>query len=206
MPDVDAFAELLGAWGYPALGLAAFIEYVFPPFPGDSLVVFGGAWVAREDRSLALVHLVLTLGSVVGMAATWRLGKGLAGRIRLAPEGSRLLGLEVGQIRKAQNLMRARGGWLLIANRFLPSFRSVLFIAAGAADVPLWRTLVLGTISAAGFNAVLLSAGVAIGDNAEKIAEFLRTFRSASLFGVALVATVLLARFLWQRRQAKSRT
>ena len=152
------------------------------------------------------MHLVLTLGSVLGMAATWRLGKGLSGRIRHAPEGSRLLGLEVGQIRKAQTLMRTRGGWLLIANRFLPSFRAVLFVAAGAADVPLWRTLFLGTISAAAFNAVLLSAGVAIGDNAEKIADFLRTFRTASLIAVALVAMVLLARFLWQRRQAKSRT
>lgn len=206
MPDVDAFAELLGAWGYPSLALAAFIEYVFPPFPGDTLVVLGGAWAAREDRSIALVHLLLTLGSVLGMAATWLLGKGLAGRIRLAPEGSRVLGLEVGQIRKAQTLMRARGGWLLIANRFLPSFRAVFFVAAGASDVPLSRTLLLGTISAAGFNAVLLAAGVAVGDNAEAIAAFLRTFRSASLFGVALVVIGLLARFLWQRRRAKSRT
>lgn len=205
MPDVDAFSELLGAWGYPSLGLAAFIEYVFPPFPGDTLVVLGGAWAAREDRSLALVHLLLTLGSVVGMGATWRLGKGLSGRIRLAPEGSRLLGLEVGQIRRAQALMRDRGGWLLISNRFLPSFRSVLFVAAGAADVPLWRTLLLGTISAAGFNAVLLSAGVAVGDNAEAIAEFLRTFRTASLVGITVVAAALLARFLWRRRRAKSR-
>ncbi len=207
MPEnVDAFAELLGAWGYPSLALAAFIEYVFPPFPGDTLVVLGGAWASREDRSIALVHLLLTLGSVLGMAATWLLGKGLAGRIRLAPEGSRVLGLEVGQIRKAQTLMRARGGWLLIANRFLPSFRAVLFVAAGASDVPLGRTLLLGTISAAGFNAVLLAAGVTVGDNAEAIAAFLRTFRSASLFGVALVVIGLLARFLWQRRRAKSRT
>lgn len=199
------FVEFLGAWGYPGLGLSAFIEYVFPPFPGDTLVVLGGAWAARENRSIALVHLVLTLGSVIGMAATWRLGRGLAGRIRLAPEGSRLLGLEVGQLRRAQNLMRTRGGWLLISNRFLPSFRAVLFVAAGAADVPLWRTLLLGTLSAACFNAVLLSAGLAVGDNAEAIAEFLRTFRTASLFGLGAVVSVLLARFLWQRRRAKSR-
>jgi len=201
----DAFIQTLGAWGYPGLGLAAFIEYVFPPFPGDTVVVLGGAWAEREYRSLVLVHLVLTLGSIAGMALTWRLGRSLSERIRLAPDGSRLLGLKVGQIRRAQALMRDRGGWLLVANRFLPSFRSVLFVAAGAADVPLWRTLALGTVSAVLFNALLLAVGVAVGDNADAIADFLRTFRTASIAGVAFIAVLFLGRFLWRRARAQSR-
>ena len=201
----DAFIQMLGAWGYPGLGLAALIEYVFPPFPGDTVVVLGGAWAEREYRSLVLVELVLAAGSVVGMALTWRLGRSLSDRIRQAPEGSRLLGLQVGQIRRAQTLMRARGGWLLLANRFLPSFRSVLFVAAGASDVPLWRTLALGTVSAVAFNTVLLSVGVVVGDNAERIADFLRTFRTASILGVAFIAVLFLARFLWRRARAQSR-
>ena len=201
----DAFIQMLGAWGYPGLGLAALIEYVFPPFPGDTVVVLGGAWAEREYRSLVLVELVLTAGSLIGMALTWRLGRSLSDRIRQAPEGSRLLGLQVGQIRRAQTLMRARGGWLLLANRFLPSFRSVLFVAAGASDVPLWRTLALGTVSAVAFNTVLLSVGVVVGDNAERIADFLRTFRTASIAAVAFVAVLFLARFLWRRARAQSR-
>ena len=201
----DAFIQTLGAWGYPGLGLAALIEYVFPPFPGDTVVVLGGAWAEREYRSLVLVELVLTAGSLIGMALTWRLGRSLSDRIRQAPEGSRLLGLQVGQIRRAQTLMRARGGWLLLANRFLPSFRSVLFVAAGASDVPLWRTLALGTVSAVAFNTVLLSVGVVVGDNAERIADFLRTFRTASIAAVAFVAVLFLARFLWRRARAQSR-
>ena len=202
--DLEGFVQLLGAWGYPGLGLAAFIEYVFPPFPGDTVVLVGGAWAAREDRSIVLVHLLLTLGSIAGMGVTWRLGRSLSQRISLAPEGSRMLGLQVGQIRRTQALMRERGGWLLVTNRFLPSFRSVLFVAAGAAGVPLWRTLLLGTVSAALFNALLLGAGVAVGDNAEAIAAFLRTFRTASILGVAVVALLFLARFLWRRGRAQS--
>lgn len=201
----DAFIQTLGAWGYPGLGLAALIEYVFPPFPGDTVVVLGGAWAEREYRSLVLVQLVLAVGSVIGMTLTWRLGRSLAERIRVAPEGSRLLGLKVGQIRQAQTLMRSRGGWLLLANRFLPSFRSVLFVAAGASDVPLWRTLALGTVSAVAFNTVLLSVGVVVGDNAERIADFLARFRTASILGVVFVALLFLARFLWRRARAQSR-
>ncbi len=196
--------ELLGAWGYPGLGLAALIEYLFPPFPGDTVVVIGGAWAAREARSFVLVHLVLTLGSMVGMASTWRLGVALAGRIRHAAPGSRLFGLEVGRIQKAQLLMRRQGSWLLVSNRFLPSFRSVLFVAAGAAEVPLWKTLLLGTISAAAFNGILLAVGAAVGTNAEKIAQFFRQFRTFSIAAVTFVVVVLLGRFLWRRHRVKS--
>ncbi len=204
--ELDHFMELLGAWGYPGLGLAALVEYLFPPFPGDTVVVLGGAWAARETRSFVLVHLVLTLGSVVGMATTWRLGRALAGRIRHAPPGARVFGLEVGRIQKAQLLMRKQGSWLLASNRFLPSFRTVLFVAAGAAEVPLWRTLLLGTLSAATFNGILLAVGAAVGDNAEKIAQFFRQFRTASMAGVALVVVLLLGRFLWRRHRARPQT
>jgi membrane protein DedA with SNARE-associated domain len=202
--ELDHLMELLGAWGYPGLGLAALVEYLFPPFPGDTVALLGGAWAARDDRSLILVHLILSLGSALGIVVTWRVGRALASRISHAPEGSRLLGLEVAQIHRAQRLMREKGDWVLLANRFLPTFRSVLFVAAGAAEVPLWRVLVLGIISAAAFNGILLAVGVMVGTNAEAIAEFFHQFRVASLTGLGVAALVLVGRFLWQRGRVKS--
>lgn len=205
MGGLEDFIRELGAWGYPWLGLAAFFEYVVPPFPGDSVVVLGGAWAAREDRSFVLVHLALTLGSLVGMLVTWRVGKALSHRLERAPEGSRVLGLRVGRIREAQALMRKRGGWLLLSNRFLPSFRSVLFLAAGASDVSLGKTLGLGTLSAVAFNAVLVGVGALVGDNAAAIADFFVTFRTASFAGLGVVLLAILGRFLWRRARAQSR-
>ena len=159
LEQLDTLMRALGAWGYPGLGLAALVEYLFPPFPGDTLVVLGGAWAGRGEHSLWGALVALTLGSLVGMSLTWRLGRGLAGRLKTAPESARVLGLPVGQIRKTQTLMREKGGWLLLFNRFLPSFRSVLFVAAGASEVPLGRTLLLGGVSSLAFNALLLGAG-----------------------------------------------
>ncbi len=202
--DLDQLMEILGAWGYLALGAAALVEYLFPPFPGDTVALLGGAWAARDERSIILVHLILTLGSAVGIAITWRLGRALASRISLAPPGSRLLGLEVGQIHRAQRLMREKGDWVLLSNRFLPSFRSVLFVAAGAAEVPLWRALALGLVSAAVFNGILLAVGVMVGVNAERISDFFHQFRVASLTGLGVAALLVGGRFLWQRGRVKS--
>lgn len=200
MDEFDAFLRTLGAWGYPLLGLAALIEYVFPPFPGDTVTVIGGAWAGREDRSVVLLHLVLTLGSVLGFTAMWRVGKSVGARTKDAADGSKIFGFDVEQVRKAQELMHRRSTSLLLLNRFLPSFRSVVFLAAGAADVSLVKTVTLGAVSAAVFNALLIFVGVTIGDNAEKLATFFSRFRTASFVLLGIIVLVFCARWLWRRR------
>jgi membrane protein DedA with SNARE-associated domain len=202
--ELDVFIRTLGPWGYPLFGVAALIEYVFPPFPGDTVSVLGGAWAGRGERSYVLLHLALTLGSLVGIAVTWRVGRALAKPIRVAPETGRILGLQVTHIRRAQTAMRERGAMLLVANRFLPSFRSVLFLAAGASDVPLAKALLLGGVSAALFNAMLIAVGAAIGDNVEATTQFFVKFRVGSLVVVAVVTLFFLGRFLWKRARAQS--
>lgn len=206
LQELEALIRSLGPAGHLLFALAALIEYVFPPFPGDSVVVLGGAWAGLGDHSLVLLHAALLVGNLLGIAVTWRLGKAIAGPVRHAPESGRVFGLKISSVRRAQTAMRERGAVLLLANRFLPSFRAVLFVAAGAADVSLARALVLGGASAALFNLLLVSVGAAVGNNAEAIAEFFRRFRLLSVGLVVVIAAVLLGRFLWRRARAQSRS
>jgi membrane protein DedA with SNARE-associated domain len=200
--EVDELSRALGAWGYLGLGVASLVEYLFPPFPGDTVTVLGGAWAARGERSLSLVYLALMLGSAVGVSATWRVGVAIGGKMGALPDERVVLGLEVGQLRRAQALMKTRGAWLLLLNRFLPSFRAVIFVAAGASGVPFVKTLFLGLVSAALFNGVLLSVGAVVGDNAERIAEFFRAWRWVSLGVLAVVVVAAAGRWWWRRRGA----
>lgn len=89
---LEAIEELIrsvGPWGYPLFALAALLEYLFPPFPGDSVVVLGGAWAGLGDRSLPLLHLALFAGNLLGIAVTWRIGRALAGPVeRLARQSA----------------------------------------------------------------------------------------------------------------------
>ncbi len=203
--NVDELSRALGAWGYLGLGLASLLEYVFPPFPGDTVTLLGGAWAARGERSLPLVFLALMVGSAVGASVMWALGRSLERKLEGWPDDHRIFGLELAQLHKAQALMQKRGAWLLLVNRFLPSFRAVVFVAAGASGVSYGKTLALGLVSAAAFNAVLLSAGAAVGDNAEAIAEFFRTWRTISFAFLGVILLVVLGRFLWRRARAQSR-
>lgn len=205
LENVDELLREVGSWGYLGLGLASLIEYVFPPFPGDTVTLLGGAWAARGDFSLIVVFLSLLAGSLVGMTVMWRLGRSIEGKLSGYPDDHRLLGLEVGQLHRAQALMKTKGAWLLLVNRFLPSFRAVVFIAAGASGYSWRQTMAPGLLSAAVFNAVLMAAGGAIGDNAEAIAAFFRTWRTVSFVVLGVIAAAVLARFLWRRARAQSR-
>jgi len=201
--EIDALIRVLGPAGYAVLGLAALIEYVFPPFPGDTVTLLGGAYVARAERSMLLVILALTLGNMGGIAVTWWVGSALAGKAAALDDDRTILWLKVGQLRKAQALMRERGAWLLVSNRFIPSFRAVIFVAAGASGVPLSRALFLGVVSALAWNTLLVTVGFAFGDNAEAIERFFSTYRSTALVLVGLLLFGLAARSLWRRRRTR---
>jgi membrane protein DedA with SNARE-associated domain len=200
----DAWAQALGDWGYLVFCLASLIEYVAPPFPGDTMLLLGGAWAAREERSYLLVFAALMLGSAIGIAATWGVGRLLGARVDRLPDGKLFFGITHAHVRRSQTLMREKGDWLLVVNRFLPSMRAVLFFAAGAAGMPFPKVLGLGLLSAAAWCALLMGAGVVLGNNAESIAGFLHTYQLVAMAVVAVVLLLLGGRFLLRRRRAQS--
>lgn len=196
----DALVRSVGPWGALLLGVAALLEYVVPPFPGDTVTLLGGAYVARGEHPLVLVLGALVLFSLVGMAVTWRLGRALGHRVDAAKDGPLAFGLTHEQVRRAQALMRTRGDWVLVLNRFMPSFRAVVFVAAGASGVPLRRVLALGSASALAWNGLLLVIGANVGANAEALEAWLTRYRTTSLALCAVALAAFLAWRWWKRR------
>ncbi|HZS37926.1 MAG TPA: hypothetical protein VFF06_13910, partial [Polyangia bacterium] len=64
--------------GFALLGAAAAIEYLFPPFPGDLIVVFGAFLVTRRGWPALPVMLSVLLGSIVGFMIDYYAGRLLA--------------------------------------------------------------------------------------------------------------------------------
>ncbi len=196
----DSWVQQLGSAGYLLLGLAALLEYVVPPFPGDTVMLLGGAYAVRGEKSVVLVFIAVTLGSVIGLAVMYGVGRLVGSRVDRFPEGKLLFGITHARIRQIQEQMRLRGSWLLVANRFFPTFRAVLFIAAGAARMPFARVLVLGAISAMAWNVLLISVGYLVGGNVERLTGLLKQYNRVAfiLLGVALCALVV--RYFVKRR------
>ena len=196
----DRWVQQLGSLGYLLLGLAALLEYVVPPFPGDTVTMLGGAYAVRGEKSIVLVFFAVTLASMIGVSVMYGAGRLIADRVAKVPEGKLFIGVTHARIRQIQEQMRTRGSWLLVANRFLPTFRAVLFVAAGAARMPFARVLLLGTLSAMAWNVLMLGIGYTIGGNIEKLTAFVDQYNRIALAVLALVAVGLVTRYFVKRK------
>jgi membrane-associated protein len=196
--DLDRIAadlgELLGHTGPVAplvLFLASFTEYVFPPFPGDLVVVFGAWYAVQGIVSWPEAFAAVTVGSVLGAVVDYAFGRWLGGRL---DAGASRWGRRFAErLARFQVAYRRFGPVLLVLNRFLPGLRAFFFIGAGMARIPLGRVVLLGGLSAVLWNALLLAAG---GLLANSLPELLELFRRYSRLAWVVVAGLALAAVL----------
>jgi membrane-associated protein len=207
MPSVDALVEALkgavavtGPWAPAVLFLATFVEHVFPPFPGDLVVVFGAWYAVQGELSWPLLLLFGTAGAVAGAWVDHRVGAWLGHRLDLRSDRSRLLPTE--RLVAFEAAYRRWGLWLILLNRFMPGLRAFLFLAAGASGLPVRRVVALGALSAVAWNALLLLAGGLLANNLDELVALVDRYMKVA--GALLVAAALLlvARALWRRRRA----
>ncbi len=194
-------ADLLARTGPAApalLFLAALVEYVFPPFPGDLVVVLGSWYAVQGAISWPAAFAAVTLGALLGAWVDYRIGVALAPRLdrRL----SRWSALSEERLVRFEASYRRWGAWLLLANRFLPGIRAFLFVAAGAARIPLGKVLAYGGISACLWNALLLGAGALLARNVNELVALFERYTEVAWAIVAVVAVAALAAWLWRRR------
>jgi membrane protein DedA with SNARE-associated domain len=205
VPSLDELTSALqrlvaatGPWAPFLLFGAAFIEYLFPPFPGDLLVVLGAWYAVQGVLSWPVVFVAVTAGSVAGAWVDHRVGAWLGRRLERSPAAGRWLSRE--QLGRFEAAYRRWGAWLLLLNRLFPGVRGFLFLAAGASGIPLSRTLLLGGLSAAAWNGLLLGAGALVASNLEELVSLVDRYTRAAGLLIAVALVVALARLIWKRR------
>lgn len=200
--DVATWAQDAGPWLLPLLGLAALLEYVFPPFPGDTITLVGATMAIRGETPAWGVFVACTIGSIIGSAADYGFGVWLGARLE-RPEVARRWHRWVKPERLAAIEARYRrwGDWLIVSNRFVPVSRALFFVFAGMSRVGFTRTLVLGTVSAMAWNALLIAVAWQVGANFDLLQAWFERFnRGAIVATVVVIGLALIARFVRRRR------
>jgi membrane-associated protein len=198
-----ALVELVRGAGPAApliLFAASLLEYVFPPFPGDLLVVLGAWFAVQGVISWPLAFLAVTGGALFGAAIDHRLGRMLARR--LDATAGRRGPLSAERLARFVDAYQRHGALLLVANRFLPGIRAFLFVAAGAAGLPLGRVLLLGGLSAALWNALLLAAGAFLARSLDDLLGLFRRYETVAWTALGTFTVLALAAAAWRRLRA----
>lgn len=188
-----------GPWGLTVLFCAAALEYMIPPFPADTVVLAGSLFVLAGTWSYPVVASTVILGGLVGSASHLLLGRMLldgSGNLRGGRVVERLTGR--GSLDRFFEAFRRHGMWVIAINRALPGIRGAAFLAAGAAKLPIVKTLGFGLISNILWSNGLLLIGLSIGNNWEKIEDALGVYQ-----GVALAVAVVVLLFVAVRHRRK---
>ncbi len=186
--DLTAALEFLNSLppesAYAVLFLAALIEYVFPPFPGDTVVVAGTALVTAFAWPLAPVFVAVTLGAIVGGGMDFAVGRWLVrtGAVaRMSPRRRKIVDSLVSRFERY-------GSIYLAINRFVPGVRAFFFVAAGLAGLRAGPVLFWAFISATAWNGLLVGLGIAVGGNVDTLGLWVS--RHNLLVGVVVAAVV----------------
>lgn len=180
------------------LFFATFVEYVFPPFPGDLLVVLGAWYSVEGTLSWPVTFVSVTAGAVAGAWVDYRIGQAL-GR-RLDARAARRSPISAARLARFEASYRRWGAWLLVGNRFMPGLRAFVFLAAGASGIPVRRVMLLGGLSAALWNVFLLGAGALVAHNVEELVAVVERYTRAAWLALVAIALVAWAVAIWKAR------
>lgn len=184
-------------YGYLLLGVCAFVENVFPPIPGDTVTVFGGYLTGTGRLNFFGVVLSTTTGSFAGFMCMFALGKTLGEKFFLEGKG-RLFSRE--NLIKVTGWFERFGYWVVLANRFLSGARSVISLCAGISSLQAWKVAVLGFVSCAVWNGMLIYAGYKVGENWGNILTLLKQYNTVMLSALAVLLVCWIIRKIGRTR------
>ncbi len=162
-----------GGWAGPLLGLIAFVETLFPPFPGDILYIVISGWTVSAGLPLLLTALYGVTGCFMASCILFYLGHKSG---RQFVEGWVKRKVEPERVNRAKELIADHGPIVLAASRFIPGIRSLLVLMAGTSGMRFVLAVAPVAFSAIAWYTILSVAGSILGNNIEAAKGFMKHF------------------------------
>lgn len=206
----DQFASwaetIVDRLGYAGVAFLVAFENVFPPIPSEVVLPLAGFVAGRGEASAVLMIVAATVGSVVGAWVLYLVAAAI-GPLRLhsfVRRSGRWVGVTELDLERAEEWFDRRATLALSVGRCVPIIRSIVSIPAGFRQVRPVRFTVLTAAGSAVWNSVLILAGVALGDQWERVGDWVSRFQ---WLVVAVIVTLVGAFFVhrWRRRRAAAR-
>src|SRR4051795_13773202 len=194
--------NLYGAVGYVGVMIAMAIESAMVPLPSELILPFAGFQVSDQSLIEPLTHspwnfwlvvIAATIGNTIGSLIAYAIGAG-GGRPFLERWGKYLL-IRQHEIELAEHFFTKYGAATAFFSRLLPIVRTFISFPAGVARMDLRKFVIYSTAGAFIWSAVLVEAGVLLGNNWAAIRTALEPFDLV----IAVVVFVLIGLFIWWR-------
>lgn len=188
----DWIQNLMDSMGYLGILLLMILENVFPPIPSELIMPSAGFAAARGDMTLGMVILMGTLGSVIGTLPLYYIGRAFSEDklVAWADKHGKWLTLSGKDIKKADDWFDRHGNKAVLFGRMVPGIRSLLSLPAGMSEMPLPKFLIYSAIGSALWSAALAYAGYALGENYDRVEQYVGP-ASKIILGVVVVGAIV---------------
>jgi len=183
---------------YLILFLFSYVENVFPPSPSDLVVVIGGSLIATGPIHFVPTLIFTTIGSILGFMTLYFIGSQLDKKVVRA---GKIKFITAESVAKAENWFAKYGYTIIAINRFLPGTRSVISFFAGLSELKVLKTIVLATLSAAFWNAIMIYLGIIFGDNIDQVDLYLSRYEKIVLIITGVVVLFFVIRYFFFKKK-----
>ena len=202
--------DVINQFGYFGVALLVVIENVFPPIPSEIVLPFAGfvaqqgagavnatADAAQSDTTVIGMMIAATVGSVVGALILYFVSAAIGPeRLRgFVERFGKWFGVKSSDLVRAEEWFDRRSAAAVLVGRCVPLIRSIVSIPAGFRRMKLTSFVVLTAIGSAVWNIALIGAGAVLGDQWERVGEYVGVFQ----WLVIVAILVLLIRFVVSR-------
>jgi membrane protein DedA with SNARE-associated domain len=197
---LDFISNAAPFWIYVALFAFAFVENVFPPSPSDLVVVVGGSLISQGTISFIPTLILTSIGSVLGFMTLFYIGNQLDKKIIRA---GKMKFISIEALEKAEGWFLKYGYLVIALNRFMPGTRSVISFFAGVSELNIKKTVLLATLSAFAWNAIIIYLGILFGNNIETVDYYLSTYSNIVIAITITVLIFFIVRYFWNKKKKK---
>jgi membrane protein DedA with SNARE-associated domain len=184
----DRITGLVEQTGYLGIALLMLAENLFPPIPSELIMPLAGFAAARGELGMVGVVAAGTAGALAGALFWYHVGRrvGLERLKRWAAGHGRWLTVSPDDVDRAAAWFDRHGGAAVLVGRLVPAVRTLISVPAGVAGMALPRFLACSAVGTALWTALLAVTGYLLGEQHQKVGDYLDPVSNAILALLAL--------------------
>ncbi len=193
--------NLMAQIGYLGIFALMVMESATLPVPSEIVLPLAGYLVYQGKIEFWTTVTAATLGSLVGTMVDYGIGY-YPGRPAILRHG-RYIRLNQHHLERSETWFTKYGNPAVLLARFVPLIRTLISFPAGIAKMTPGKFLAFSTVGILAWDIILIYLGEVAGKNSRLIIDSLQS--AFVLVEVAAVATLLLALYVFARRQQEKK-
>ncbi len=181
---------------YLILFFSCYIENIFPPFPGDTVVVIGVYLAVIGLLEFSYTYIVVCIGSILGFMTFYFIGVMFKEKVIKKKERESKF---FKKIERIEIWFRRYGYKVILANRFLAGARTMVALTAGIAGMNGRKVFLVALLSVVVWNGVLAYCGYLLGENWGVLLEYIKKY-NYGVFAIIIALIIVYFAYKYKKR------